>query len=204
MIGKAGRTSRWGGLGFTYPRRQQYRRLWHAARAASGCAAAALLAMAAASAGAMSIALVLFVVAFGLGFSALQWRRLAERSRVGARSEREVRLRLARFEREGWRLRHSLAWRGRGDVDSVAIARNGVAFVTKTRSYDERHLAVVREQAAWLWHRRRRWCSQGVLPVLCMVRERGVHRCEQGVLVVSIDQLLPWLRETVASGSQMV
>jgi Holliday junction resolvase-like predicted endonuclease len=113
---------------------------------------------------------------------------------------------LAWLEREGWRLRHSLAWRGRGDVDSIACAPTGVAFVveTKTRSYDEHHLAVVREQAEWLWRRRRRWCSQGVLPVLCVARERGVHRCEQGVLVVSIDQLLPWLRETAAGGSQRV
>jgi hypothetical protein len=180
----------------SYARLQQYRRLRHAAGAAIGCLAAVLVAVAAARAGAMSMALVLLVVALGFGFSARRWRRLAERSRIGARSEGEVRRQLARLEQEGWRTRHSLVWRGRGDIDSVAIAPNGIALVieTKTRSYDERHLAVVRDQAAWLWRRRRRWCLRGVLPVLCVVRGRGVQRWEQGVLVVSIDRLIPTIQ----------
>jgi hypothetical protein len=68
---------------------------------------------------------------------------LAQRSGVGARSEDEVRHALAPLQREGWRLRHSLPWRGRGDIDSLAIAPTGVAFAieTKTRAYDDRHRA---------------------------------------------------------------
>jgi hypothetical protein len=46
-------------------------------------------------------------------------------------------------------MRHSLSWRGVGDIDSVAIAPTGIAFAveTKTRAYDERHLVRVRGQA---------------------------------------------------------
>jgi hypothetical protein len=48
----------------------------------------------------------------------------------------------------------------------------------------------VREQAAWLARGRWRWCRHGAVPVLCVVRPRGVERVEQGVLVVSIDRLI--------------
>ena len=62
--------------------------------------------------------------------------------------------------------------------------------------YDERRLARVREQAAWLSRRRRRWCRRGAVPVVCLVRAQGVQRLEQNVLVVSIDRLLPVLRSS--------
>ena len=63
---------------------------------------------------------------------------------------------LAPLQAEGWRLRHSLPWQGRGDIDSVAISPTGIAVAieTKTGSYDGRHLARVREQVAWLSRRR--------------------------------------------------
>jgi hypothetical protein len=83
-----------------------------------------------------------------------------------------------------------------GDIDSLAIAPTRVAFAieTKTRSYDDRHLARVREQAAWLSRWRRRWCRRGAVPVVCLVRPRGVERVEHGVLVISVDRLIPVLR----------
>ena len=179
-----------------YARRQQYRRLSRAGSTATASAAAAVLALAAASAGAVSAAGVLLVVALGAGLYARHWLLLAERSRVGARSEDEVRRALAPLQGEGWRMRHSLAWRGRGDIDSLAIAPTGLAFAveTKTRTYDDRHLGRVRAQAAWLSRWRRRWCRRGALPVICVVRVRGVQRVEQGVLVVSIDRLILALR----------
>jgi hypothetical protein len=135
-------------------------------------------------------------MAVGLAFYARHWLSLAGRSRVGARSEDEGQRALAPLQAEGWRLRHSLPWLGRGDIDSVAIAPTGVAVVieTKTRTYDGRHLVRVRAQAAWLSRRRRRWCRQGALPVLCLVRAREVRRLEHDVLVVSIDRLTPALR----------
>ena len=88
-----------------------------------------------------------------------------------------------------------------GDIDSVAIAPTGVGIVieTKTRTYDRRHLARLHEQAAWLSRRRRRWCCRGALGVLCLVRARGVQRCEQDVLVVSIDRLTPILRSAAGT-----
>ena len=179
-----------------YPRRQQYRRLSRAAAAAMASGTALLSALVFASAGAVSAAGVMLALAIGLGLYARHWLSLADRSRIGARSEDEVRRALAPLRAEGWRLRHSLPWRGRGDIDSLAIAPTGVAFAieTKTRSYDGHHLARVREQAVWLSRRRRRWCRRGALPVVCLVRARGVERVEQNVLVVSIDGLLSALR----------
>jgi hypothetical protein len=182
-----------------YARRQQYRRLSRATSAATASALAGILALAVASAGAVSAAGFLLVIALGFGAYARHWLSLAARSRVGARSEDNVRRALAPLQSEGWRLRHSLPWRGRGDIDSLAIAPTGVAFAveTKTRAYDDRHLARVREQAEWLSRRRGRSCRRGAVPVVCLVRARGVQRREQNVLVVSIDRLIPVLRSAV-------
>jgi hypothetical protein len=81
----------------------------------------------------------------------------------------------------------------------LAIAPSGLGFAieTKTRAYDGRHLARVCDQAAWLSRRRRRWCRRGAVPVVCLVRARGVQRLERNVLVVSIDRLIPVLRSAV-------
>ena len=135
-----------------------------------------------------------------LGLYARHWLSLARRSGVGARSEEDVQRALARLQVEGWRVRHSLRWQGRGDIDSVAIAPTGIAVAieTKTRTYDRSHLARVGEQAAWLSRRRRRWARNGALGVLCLVRARGVERVENEVPVVSIDRLTHVLR--VAAG----
>jgi hypothetical protein len=184
-----------------YARRQQYRRLLRAGRAAAGSVVAGLLGLAVAIAGAASLAGLLLFTAVGLAFYARHWLSLARRSRVGARSEDEVQRALAALQAEGWRLRHSLPWQGRGDIDSVAIAPTGVAVAieTKTRTYDVRHLARVHEQAVWLSRRRRMWCRHGVLAVLCLVRVRGVQRVEDDVLVVSIDRLMPAVRSAAGA-----
>jgi Nuclease-related domain len=181
-----------------YARRQQYRRVSYAGKAALGSVVAGLLGLVGASAGA-PLAGLLLPTAVGLGLYARHWLSLALRSRVGARSEDEVQRALAHLQAEGWRLRHSLPWQGPGDIDSVAIAPIGVAVAieTKTRTYDVHHLARVHEQAAWLSRRRRRWCRRGAVPVVCLVRARSVQRLEQNVLVVSIDRLIPVLRSAV-------
>ena len=67
------------------------------------------------------------------------------------------------------------------------------AIEVKTSRYDHRHLLTVRERAVWLRRCQRRWCRHSVVPVLCVVRSHSVHRWEDGVLVVSIDCLLPAL-----------
>jgi len=116
-----------------YARRQQYRRLWRAATAATASVGAVVLALVAAGAGALSAAGVLLLLALGLGLYARHWLSLAGRSGVGARSEDDVRRALAPLEADGWRLRHSLSWRGRGDIDSLAIAPTGVGFARRKR-----------------------------------------------------------------------
>ena len=185
-----------------YARRQQYRRLSHAGKAGLGSVIAALSGLVTASAGAAALAGLLLLAAVGLGLYARHWLSLAGRSRVGARSEDEVQRVLAPLEAEGWRLRHSLPWQGWGDIDSVAIAPTGIAVAieTKTRTYDQRHLARVREQVAWLSRRRRRWARSGALAVLCLVRARGLERVEQDVVVVSIDRLTHVLRVVAGMG----
>jgi hypothetical protein len=115
-----------------YPRRQQYRRLRRAAAAAAASLAAVWLALLAASEGSLPAAAGLLVTAIALAGYAHHHTRLAARSRVGARSEEEVQRALAPLQAEGWRLRHSLRWRGRGDIDSVAIAPTGIAFAIET------------------------------------------------------------------------
>ena len=151
-----------------YARRQQYRRLSHAGRAALGSLASTLIGLVIASAGAVAFAGPLLLMAVGFGLYARHWLSLAGRSRVGAQSEDEVQRALAPLRAEGWRLRHSLAWQGQGDIDSVAIAPSGVAVAieTKTRTYDGRHLVRVREEAAWLSRRRRRRAWNGALGVI--------------------------------------
>jgi hypothetical protein len=185
-----------------YARRQQYRRLAHAGKAGLGSVIAVLFGLLTASAGAAALAGLLLLAAVGLGLYARHWLSLARRSRVGARSEDDVQRALASLEAEGWRLRHSLPWQGLGDIDSLAISPTGIAVAieTKTRTYEGRHLARVREQAAWLSRRRRRWARNGALGVMCLVGAGGVERVEHDVLVVSIDRLTHVLR--VAAGTR--
>jgi Nuclease-related domain len=190
-------------LRLSYPRRQQYRRLRRATASSAAGVATGALAVIAATAGALSVAGILAVAMVGLMLDARRWVRLAGRSRVGARSEDEVRRALTALEVEGWRLRHSLPYRGGGDIDSIAIAPTGIAFAIeiKTRTFDARHLAGVRETAAWMYRRGRRWCRRGALPVVCVVRARGLERVEDEVLIVSLDRLVVALR-TAAGTSQ--
>jgi hypothetical protein len=108
---------------------------------------------------------------------------------------------LRTLEHEGWRIRRSLPWRGHGDVDHVAIAPTGIAFAieTKTSRYQERHLDLVRDQAAWLRQRRRRWCPRAAFPVLCLVHGPAVDTVEDDVLIVSVDRLIAALRRAATT-----
>jgi Nuclease-related domain len=188
----------------SYARRQQYRRLARTGRAVLASALAATVGATAMVAGVASLGAVLLVVAIGFGLRTRYLLSLARRSRIGARSEDDVRRVLEPLEAEGWRLRHSLLWQGPGDVDSVAIAPSGIGIVieTKTRADDRNHLARVREQEAWLLRRRRRWCRAGALAVLCVAGVRGVERVEDEVLVVSLDRLVSVLRAAATMGNQ--
>jgi len=188
----------------SFPRRQQARRLRRAAGSGSAAIVAGAFAASAASIGVTALAGLLALVMAVLLLDARRWVRLAARSRVGARSEDAVRQALGGLEAEGWRLRHSLAWGGRGDIDSLAIAPTGVAFAIecKSRTFDARHLAHARQTAAWLYRRRRRWCRQGAVPVLCVVRAGGLEGVEDGVLVVSVDRLASVLNARAGTSSR--
>ena len=187
----------------SYPRRQQYRRLGRAAAVTVAAFVSGVLAVLAGGAGAAPVAVGLLIVTAGLAVHARHCVCLAARSRVGARSERDVRRALTLLEREGWRLRHGVPWRGGGDIDHVAVAPPdvGLAFAieTKTNTYRPEHVARAAATARWLASRRRRWCGRGALPVVCVVRARGVERVEGHVLVVSIDRLPGALRVAAAS-----
>jgi hypothetical protein len=183
--------------GMNYARRQQLRRLSRAGRFVLASTAAAVPGLFVLISGAALPGALLLAIAVKLGLRASHWLSLAGRSGVGARSEDQVRRPLAPLQEQGWRLRHATRWSGRGDIDSVAIAPTGVGFAieTKTRTYDERQLGRVVEQARWPGRRRRRWCRLGALPVLCVVRAAGEERFERDVLVVSIDRLVLMLWE---------
>jgi hypothetical protein len=107
-----------------YARRQEYRRLSRAGRAAAGSVVAALLALVFAGARAAPLAGLLLLTAFGLGLYARHWLSLAGRSRVGARSEDDVQRALAPLEVEGWRppALSALARPGRHRLDPPARA----------------------------------------------------------------------------------
>ena len=123
---------RFNGSGVNYARRQQYRRLSRAGAGAAAGGVAVVVAIVLVSAGAASLGCFAVLVALGLGLYSRHWLSLAHRSGVGARSEDEVQRALAPLQAEGWRLRHSLAWQGRGDIDSVAIAPTGIAVAIET------------------------------------------------------------------------
>jgi Holliday junction resolvase-like predicted endonuclease len=186
-----------------YPRRQQAYRLKRAAGAGAGASAITAAGLTAGLAGLTAAAVVLLLTAGAVGLYARHWARLAGRSRVGARSEDQVRHALATLQREGWRLHHSIAWHRGGDIDHVAIAPTGVAFAieTKTRTYEPRHLAKVNEQAAWLRRHRRRWCPHGALPVLCVTRGR-VEEVQHDVLVVSVNRLVGAIRAAAGTSTR--
>jgi hypothetical protein len=184
------------------PRRQQWRRLRAAAIRAVLAALVLGLAAVAASAGHAAFATALGVVAAALALASRRSIRLAARSRVGAASEALVRRALVSLEHEGWRVRHSLDWPGRGDLDHVVRAPWGIGFLveTKTLRYERTH--VVRAAAAARWLSRRRWrYPGGVRPVICIARARHVERVEGDVIVLSLDRLVAVLRQAQASAS---
>ena len=80
--------------------------------------------------------------------------------------------------------------RQRGDCAD----RDRVRDRTKTRTFNDQHVARVEAIASWLRARRRRWCPEGALAVLCVVHARRLERVDAGVLIVSLDRLVGALR----------
>ena len=116
------------------PRRQQLRRLGRAAAIAAAGLAATVGAVAAPWRASRRSPSGCCSLRRPSPSRARHWRRLRVRSGVGARSESEVQRALSILQREGWRLRRSLRWRGRGDIDHVAIAPTGIAFAIEAKT----------------------------------------------------------------------
>lgn len=185
----------------SYPRRQQLRRLTHAASRGAGAVVALVAALLVAATGELALALVLALLSLALGLASRRALRLAARSRVGAESEADVRRALERLAREGWRVRHAVDWPGGGDLDHVVRAPSGVGFLieTKTLRWTRGHLSRTTGAARWLARRQRRY-PRGVVPVLCVTRARRVERIDGEVLIVSLDRLVPTLRAAAGIG----
>ncbi len=179
----------------THPRRQQYRQL--AASVGYAVAAVAALLAAAAIAGAGRLALAGPVLAAGaaLVLAARHARRLAARNRVGADSEADVARALSPLAADGWSIAHSVSWPGGGDIDHLLRSPGGVGFAieTKTRGFTIAQLERTLHTARWAARRRGQF-PRGVIPVLCVVRNRQLEHLYGQVLVVSLDRLVPALR----------
>ena len=184
----------------SHPRREQLRRLLRGGIRAllATTALGAALPIAIAGDGILACALVL--VASALALASRRDLRLAARHRVGAESETAVRRALEALTSDGWQVRHAVDWPTGGDLDHVVRAASGIGFVieTKTLRYSTDHLERTTRAARWLARRRWRY-PRGVLPIVCVTRSQGVERLEAGVLVVSLDQLVPALRRAAAA-----
>jgi hypothetical protein len=185
----------------SYARRQRYR---HLVRSVVHALSAALVLLAAVSAsrsgGDVLMAFGLLLFGACLSWTVRRSQRLAARWRVGADSERAVRLALKGLAREGWVVRNGVRWPGGGDVDHLVRSPDGLGFAveTKTLTFSQSHLWRTDATARWAGRRRRRYPC-GVIPVLCVVRARRVEgRCD-GVVVVSLDRLLPVLERLAVS-----
>jgi hypothetical protein len=136
----------------------------------------------------------LLLLAGGLWLAARRSKRLAGRCRVGADSERAVRLVLTELSRGSWVVRNGVRWPSGGDVDHLLRSPDGLGFAieTKTLTFSQEHVRRTEATARWAGRCRRRY-PQGVIPVLCVVRARRVESCCGDVVVVSLDRLLPVL-----------
>jgi Nuclease-related domain len=183
----------------SYPRRQRLRLLGRAGSRGALAAVALAAALLVAAANEPALAIMLAFLSAALGLASRHALRLAGRSRVGAKSEADVRRALEQLGREGWRVRHAVDWRGGGDLDHVVRAPSGIGFVveTKTLRFMRAHLSRTSDAARCLARGRRRY-PRGVVPVLCLARARRVQRVDGEVLLVSLDRLVPSLR--VAAG----
>jgi hypothetical protein len=178
-----------------YPRRQHLRRLARAGARVLQAALALGVAVMLAWTGEAALAFAAVLLAAVVSLDGIHALRLAARSRVGAKSEAQVRRALEPLTREGWHVRHAVDWLGGGDLDHVVRSPSGIGFVieTKTLRYTRAHRARTAAAARWLARRRRHYRG-GVRPVICVTRVREVERIEGEALVVSLDRLVPALR----------
>src|SRR5438874_10588141 len=119
----------------------------------------------------------------------------ADHGATATQDPRGLRILLRQYPpQEGARVNHDIAAGEPGELKGSRRVREGVRGngaplpprlwpTSSTRSYEPRHLVRIREQAEWLARRRRKWCRGGALPVLCVVRARGVQLYDREILV---------------------
>jgi hypothetical protein len=174
----------------SYPRSRQYRHTLAAVFYVTLTVFAAGVALELLVTGSGTLAVVLLAAAGGLGVAGRRSLELADRNRVGADAESQVRRTLDRLRPQGWDVRHGVSWPGGGDVDHLLRSPAGVGFSveTKSRAFNQEHLERTTRTASWAAEKRRRY-PRGVLPVLCVVRNRDLEHAYGDVLVVSLDRL---------------
>ncbi len=181
-------------ISVSHPRTLQYRHLLGFIALAIAALLTLMIGLAALAAGAITPGGLLLLAGTGATIGSRKSLHLAHRNRIGADSEDAVRQALNQLARQGWEIRHAVNWPG-GDIDHLARAPNGLGFAieTKTRGFEERHLVRTLNTAGWLARSRR--FPLGVLPVLCVVRSRGLQHWYGTVIVISLDRLLPTLQQ---------
>ena len=123
----------------------------------------------------------------------------AARHRIGADSEQLVHDTLERLRPHGYTINHGSRWPAGGDIDHLVTTPDGLGFCieTKTLTYDHAHLERLRRQASWA--ARHPSYPRGVLPVMCVTRQRNSQTLAAGVLIVSPDRLLDAILAASAS-----
>jgi Nuclease-related domain len=174
----------------SYPRRQQ--QVWARKATLYEVAGTALFvaAFVALGTGRAVLAAVAFPAGCALITAYTSAAKPAARHRIGADSEQLVHDTLERPLPHGYTITHGARWRAGGDIDHLVRTPDGLALCieTKTRTFDQAHLERLRRQADSAARERR--FPRGVLPVLCVARERDLQLLQDGILIVSPDQLL--------------
>jgi hypothetical protein len=110
--------------------------------------------------------------------------------RVGSVWERRVGEELERLP-HGYEVRHDIAQPGEGNIDHVVRGPAGVFLVeTKSHRYQPEHLVKVKRQSAKL---STEVGGVFVTPVICVAARTYGPRHTQGVWVMGMKQLVPWL-----------
>ena len=74
---------------------------------------------------------------------------------------------------------------------------------TKTLYYTHAHRLRTADAARWLGRRCRRY-PLNVHPVICVARAQQIERIERGVLVVSVDRLVPALTRAAGKAQNSI
>ena len=112
---------------------------------------------------------------------------------VGSRAEREVGRQLEPLREKGWHVVHNLKKDRGGNVDHLVWSERGAyAIETKSGSLRRSHLTQAKVSAWWA---KEKFGARWVEPLICVGNDpTSEPRYENGVWVLSPEQLRPWLQ----------